>query len=78
MNILNKAISKTNALKNKKLIEAIPKNFGLNLVSNKTFFVKTNLNFNYNVQKFSNCSTNSFSKLSKFNMSTSKILYKFV
>jgi len=76
MNILNKAISKTNAIRNKKLIEAIPKNFGFNIVSNKTFFVKNDFNGNFNLEKFNILSLNLFSKFSKFNLSTSNILIK--
>lgn len=72
MNILNKVISKTNTIRNKKLFDAIPKSFAINMVSNKTFFVKTVLNAKYNYGKFDNLSLNSFNKTSKFHMSTSK------
>ncbi len=73
MNILNRVISKTNYLKNKKLIEAIPKNFGLNFVSNKTFFIKNDSKANYKNEIINNLSLNSFNKFSKYNMSTSNI-----
>ncbi len=76
MNILYKVISKSNAIKNKKLIEAIPKTFGLNLISNKFFFIKTEFNVNYNYEKNEKLSLNPFNKYSKFNMSSSKIILK--
>jgi len=74
MNILNKVISKTSSIRNKKLIEAIPKCIGMHITSNKSFFVKTEINDKYNLLKIKDFDLNKFNKFSKFNMSTSKIL----
>ena len=73
MNILNKVIKRTFSIRNKNLIEAIPKNFGINLTTNKTFFVKTKLNENINHLKIYDVKMNKFIKCSTFNMSTSNL-----
>lgn len=75
MNILNKVISKSNALKPKKLLEAVPKAFGLQFISNKTFFVQNVHNVNYKIANLEINNTHSLNKITKFNLATSKSFF---
>ena len=77
MNIFNRILSKANPIKNKKIVDSIPKNFQIQKVSIKNFFINVHNDscFKSLNTKYQNIfNSNLLVNYSKFNMTSSKFI----